>query len=74
MWTAIGLILGFIFLLLAVIFLAKCWGENSTKAEMKKYELERMAKEQDRANKIINNVRNMSNECVRERLQNIKRK
>lgn len=73
MWTAICLILGFISLLAVVVFLAKNWGENKVQTEMKKYELERMVKEQARANKIIDNVRNMSYNDVRKRLQNRKR-
>lgn len=74
MWTAIGLIFGFIFLVSLIVFLSKKYGQTITDAEMKKYELERMVKEQNRANKIIDSVRNMSyDECLN-RLQNRKRK
>lgn len=74
MWTAIGLIFGFIFLVSLIVFLSKKYGQTITDAEMKKYELERMVKEQNRANKIIDSVRNMSyDECL-DRLQNRKRK
>lgn len=74
MWTAIGLIFGFIFLVSLIVFLSKKYGQTITDAEMKKYELERMVKEQNRANKIIDSVRNMSyDECLN-RLQNRNRK
>lgn len=74
MGTAIGLILGFICLLVAVIYLAKKCGENAALSDMRKYELNRLTKEQARANKIIDSVRNMSPDTVRKRLQNRKRK
>ena len=74
MWIAIDLILGFICLLLAVIYTTKKMGENAAKADMRKYELERINKERARANKIIDSVRNKPCSDVRKRLQDRKRK
>lgn len=74
MWTAIGLMLGFACLLLAVISLSRKCGETAAQASMRKYELNRLTKEQARANKIIDSVRNMSPDTVRKRLQDRKRK
>lgn len=70
MWTAIGLTLAFICLLLVVTSLAKKYGEASKETDMRKYELERMAKEQARANKIINTVRNAGPDASRQWMQN----
>ena len=67
MWTAIGLICGFVCLLLAVIVLTK-------KVATKQAELESLiseAKERKRANKIMDTVRSMSADDVCNRLQNL---
>ena len=74
MWTAIACVLGFGGLLWAVIALSKNYGRAAAQTEALKAEAQRAAKEQERANKIIDSVDRMSVDDVRQRLQNVGRK
>ena len=74
MWTAIACIAGFGGLLWAVIALSKNYGRAAAQTEALKAEAQRTAKEQERANKIIDSVDRMSDDDVRKRLQNVGRK
>ena len=71
MWTAIACLLGFGVLLWAVIAQSKNYGRAAAQAELLKAEAKRAAKEQERANKIIDSVDRMSNDDVRERLRRL---
>lgn len=71
MWTAIACTLGFGALLWAVIALSKNYGRAAAQAELLKAEAKRAAKEQERANKIIDSVDRMSADDVRKRLRDI---
>ena len=71
MWTAIACILGFGGLLWAVIALSKNYGRAAAQAELLKAEAQRAAKEQERANKIIDRVDRMSADDVRKRLREL---
>ena len=71
MWTAIACILGFGGLLWAVIALSKNYGRAAAQTEALKAEAARNAKEQERANKIIDRVDRMSTDSVRQRLRDI---
>lgn len=74
MWIAIACVLGFGGLLWAVIALSKNYGRAAAQTEALKAEAQRAAKEQERANKIIDSVDRMSDDDVRKRLQNVGRK
>lgn len=65
MWNVIGVTCTFVFLLLAVIFAVKAGTKKQAELELL---LER-AEEQKNAHKIIDNVRNMDDADVRERLR-----
>lgn len=67
MWTAIGLIGGFSCLIWAVVYLAAKNGSKAAQIEVLKAE----AKERSRANKIMDTVRSLSADDVRNRLQNL---
>lgn len=71
MWTAIACTLGFGGLLWAVIALSKNYGRAAAQTEALKAEAQRAAKEQERANKIMDSVDRMSADAVRQRLRNI---
>lgn len=71
MWTAIACIAGFGGLLWAVIALSKNYGRAAAQAELLKAEAQRAAKEQERANKIIDRVDRMSADDVRKRLREL---
>ena len=73
MWTAIACIAGFGGLLWAVIALSKNYGRAAAQTEALKAEAQRAAKEQERANKIIDSVDRMSADDVRKRLRDISR-
>lgn len=73
MWTAIACVVGFGGLLWAVIALSKNYGRATAQTEALKAEAKRAAKEQERANKIIDSVDRMSVDDVRQRLQNVGR-
>ena len=65
MWNIIGTICTFVFLLLAVIFAVKA----GTKKQAELEHLLEQAEERKNAHKIIDNVRNMADADVRERLR-----
>ena len=71
MWTAIACVLGFGGLLWAVIAQSKNYGRATAQAEALKAEAKRAAKEQERANKIMDSVDRMSADDVRKRLRNL---
>ena len=71
MWTAIACVVGFGGLLWAVIALSKNYGRAAAQTEALKAEAQRVAKEQERANKIIDSVDRMSADDVRKRLRDI---
>ena len=71
MWTAIACIAGFGGLLWAVIALSKNYGRATAQTEALKAEAQRAAKEQERANKIMDSVDRMSVGSVRKRLRNL---
>ena len=66
MWVCIGLTFGFICLLAAVIALARSGGSKSAKLEAANAE----ARQRRFYNEQMDNVRNMSSDDVRNRLQN----
>lgn len=67
MWISVGLICIYGLLLGAVFVLARKNGSKAAQLEALKAEV----KERQRANKIMDNVRNMSADDVRRRLQNL---
>lgn len=71
MWTAIGIIVAYCFLFGVVIWLARREGKKSAKLEELRKTAKRQAEEQYRANKSLDNVRNMSDNDVRGRLRTI---
>ena len=71
MWTAIACVLGFGGLLWAVIALSKNYGRAAAQTEALNAEAKRAAKEQERANKIIDSVDRMHIDDVRERLRRL---
>ena len=71
MWTAIACVLGFGGLLWAVIALSKNYGRATAQTEALKAEANRAAKEQERANKIIDSVDRMSADAVCQRLREL---
>ena len=71
MWTAIACTLGFGGLLWAVIAMSKNYGRAAAQTEALKAEAKRAAKEQERANKIIDSVGRMSADDVRKRLRDL---
>lgn len=74
MWASIGAVAALGLVLWAVIALAKNSGRNAARLEALKQEVERTAKEQERANAIHDSVDNLLIDDVRERLQNVARK
>lgn len=71
MWTAIGIIVAYCFLFGVVIWLARREGSKSAKLAALKKEVADRAKEQAKANAILDNVRNFDEHTVRDRLHNI---
>ena len=71
MWTAIACIAGFGGLLCAVIALSKNYGRATAQTEALKAEAQRAAKEQERANKIMDSVDRMAVGSVRKRMRNL---
>lgn len=74
MWTALGLIGGFCFLIWVILAIACKKVEAQTKLKMLKEEVERTANEQKRANEIIDRVRNLPTDTIRRRVQNLSSK
>lgn len=71
MWLYILLIVAYCSLFGTIIFLARREGSKSAKLAALKKEVADRAKEQAKANAIIDSVRNMSNSDVRGRLRTI---
>ena len=71
MWQAISLTAGFCCLFGATILLARREGSKSAQLENLKLEIKKKAEEQRRAQRIINNAYNLSDDDARNRLQNI---
>lgn len=71
MWLYILLIVAYCSLFGTIIFLARREGSKSAKLAALKKEVADRAKEQAKANAILDNVRNMSNSDVRGRLRTI---
>lgn len=74
MWMQIGAILGCICLFAFTIRLAAKYGSKQAQLENIKAEIRRQAEEQERANEIMDNVRNFDEHTVRERLHEIANK
>lgn len=74
MWTAIGLTTAYCFLFALVLWLARREGKKSAQLKALKDEINKRAKEQAKANEILDNVRNMSDDNVRGRLRTISNK
>lgn len=74
MWTHIILIGGFLSLLGLVVLLASKEGSKSAQLEALKAEIKKQAQERARAEKILNDVSNMSSDDVRKRLQDVSSK
>ena len=74
MWTQVGLIGAFLFLLGLVVSFSSKNGSKAAQLEALKAELKKRAEEQAYAQKIINNVSNLSDDDVRKRLQDVSSK
>lgn len=74
MWTVIGATAGFITLVGLLVFLSNKNGKQNAQLDMLKKSAKRIAKEQERANKIMDNVRGMSSDTVSDRLRKISSK
>lgn len=74
MWTIIGVTAGFITLIGLLVFLSNKNGKQNAQLDMLKKSAKRIAKEQARANKIMDNVRGMSSDTVSDRLHKISSK
>ena len=69
MWTVIGLICIFVLLLTEIVMLSKKNGKENARLEALKAE----AKERQRKNEIVDNVRNMAADDVYSRLSDTNR-
>lgn len=74
MWTHVILIGGFLSLLGLVVLLSSKSGSKAAQLEVLKQEIRKRAEEQARAQKILNDVSNMSSDDVRKRLQDVSNK
>lgn len=74
MTTQIILICGVIFAFFVALFLSRREGGKAAQLEALKKELKKRAEEQERAQKITDNVNNMPSNDVRDRLQNLPNK
>lgn len=70
MWGHVSLITLCALLWAGSIWLAIKYGGKKAKLESANTELQMRAREQQHANEILDSVRNMSNDNVRDRLQN----
>jgi len=70
MWSILGLIILCALLWAGSIWLAIKYGSKKAKLEAVTTELQMRAREQQHANQILDSVRNMSDDDVRNRLQN----
>ena len=71
MWIVIGIIAAICCLFLLTIQIARKEGSKAAKLEALKAEIKRQAEEQRRYNALLDNVRNMSNDIVRNRLSDL---
>lgn len=71
MWIYLSAILAFSFVLFLAIIFAKKSGKKEAQLEAIKAELNKIAKEQDKANAINNNVANLSADDARRRLHEV---
>lgn len=74
MWTAIGLTTAYCFLFALVLWLARRESKKSEQLKALKDEIKKRAKEQAKANEILDNVRNFDDHTVRNRLHEISNK
>ena len=74
MMLKLSAIIGSALAFLAALFFARRDGSNAAKVEQLRREIERNAKEQERAKVIMDNVRNMSDDDVSKRLQDLSSK
>ena len=74
MLLKIGALLTAVVSFLAALFFARREGQKAEQVANLRREIERNAKEQERANEISNAVNNLSIGAVRKRLQDTKRK
>jgi len=74
MWLQIGAVAGFLCLFVTAIYFAHKNGKKSAQLENLKAEIKREAQEQERANRIMDNVGGMSDDDVRSRLRDISSK
>lgn len=70
MWEHVSLITLCVLLWAGSIWLAIKYGNKKAKLDATTTELQMRAREQQHANEILDSVRNMSNDDVRNRLQN----
>lgn len=70
MWSILALIILCTLLWAGSIWLAIKYGSKKAKLEAVTTELQMRAREQQNANQILDSVRNMSDDTVRDRLQN----
>lgn len=71
MWYKIGVFLASWIAFLAALFFARKDGQRAEQVANLRREIERNAKEQERANAINNAVSNMSDSDIADRLQNL---
>ena len=71
MWTQVGLIGVLLFLLGLVVSFASKNGSKSAQLESLKAEIKKIAEEQARAKRIIDNVNALSDDDARERLRKL---
>ena len=70
MWDNLGLIILCVLFWAGSIWLAIKYGSKKAKLDVTTTELQMRAREQQHANQILDSVRNMSDDDVRNRLQN----
>ena len=70
-WLKLGVLLAIVGLFACVLYYARKEARKTEQVANLRREIERQAKEQERANAIIDNVRNMSDSNVRDRLSDI---
>lgn len=70
MWDNLGLIILCVLLWAGSIWLAMKYGSKKAKLDAAVTELQMRAREQQHANQILDSVRNMPDDDVRNRLQN----
>ncbi len=74
MWQTVILILAFGSLTVGIIVMAYKAGKKDAQLESLKADMEKRAKEQAKANEILDNVRNFDEHTIRQRLHEIANK